>query len=83
MASVLPGVCYIGTFAAEKGGEEIQYGLVHSLKSWDPIYTQVTGKLCINLPAERWHLVKLNISFSHLTVYFIVSNMTIILCQYM
>ena len=30
----------LGTFQAETD-EEIAYGLVHPLASWDPIYTQV------------------------------------------
>lgn len=34
----------IGTFQAETD-EEIAYGLVHPLASWDPIWTQVRSLL--------------------------------------
>jgi hypothetical protein len=30
-----------GTFCAEKKDEEIAYGLVHPLKTFDPIFVQV------------------------------------------
>ena len=32
---------FAGTFVEEKDDDDIAYGLVHPLNSWDPIYTQV------------------------------------------
>ncbi len=46
-----------GTFEAEKKGEEIAYGLVHPIKTFDPIYVQVFNyKYIINKcwKAKSW-----------------------------
>ena len=51
----------LGTFAEEKDDEEISYGLVFPVNSWDPVYTQVRRSRshhhCVSLSASRVNLI--------------------------
>jgi alkylglycerol monooxygenase len=37
-----------GTFAAERKNEEIAYGLIHPIKTFDPLETQVNSNILFN-----------------------------------
>ena len=57
----MPLLCS-GTFAEEKDTEEIAYGLVYTVDSWDPIYTQVATP-ALNPKHDHQYMFRLTVEY--------------------